>query len=129
MKETYELAVQLPFDDYAGIDWEMTEEEYEEFLEHCNDYSIWDEEKYQDLLSAAATAAADYIVRNYCEADDADKYESEGYCTPARLMDHLDKNHRNNVNEHDYIQSFVQLIQVFLVIVIVFLHVEYLLVV
>ena len=91
MKETYELAVQLPFDDYAGIDWEMTEEEYEEFLEYCNDYSIWDEEKYQDLLSAAATAAADYIVRNYCEADDADKYESEGYCTPARLMDHLDK--------------------------------------
>ena len=100
MKETYELAVQLPFDDYAGIDWEMTEEEYEEFLEYCNDYSIWDEEKYQDLLSAAATAAADYIVRNYCEADDADKYESEGYCTPARLMDYLDKT-------DDYWEDFI----------------------
>ncbi len=100
MKETYELAVQLPFDDYAGIDWEMTEEEYEEFLEYCNNYSIWDEEKYHDLLSAAATAAADYIVRNYCEADDADKYERDGYCTPARLMDYLDKT-------DDYWEDFI----------------------
>ena len=90
MKETYELSVQLPFGDFAMVEWEMTEEEYEEFLEYCCDENIWDEDQFQDLLSAAAVAAANYIVGFYCETDDAEEYIDEHSCTPEKLMEHLD---------------------------------------
>lgn len=88
MKETFEIAVQLPFDDYAVLQYEMTEEEYDAFLEYCDDESIWDEDQYEGLLSAAA---AEYIVGFYCETEDAHKVIDENSCTLEKLMEYLDE--------------------------------------
>lgn len=84
MKEIYELSVQLPFDDYAILEWEMTEEEYDEFLEYCGDNGIWDEPQYQEMLSAASVSAANYIVGYHCETA-RDRF----YVMPSYSLDTL----------------------------------------
>lgn len=89
MKETYSFSINLPFGDMAEFDYEMTEEEYDEFLEFCNNYSIWEEEQFEMLLSAAATAAADYIVGFYCEDPDAADVIDDYSCTVEKLMEYL----------------------------------------
>ena len=89
MKDNYEISVQLPFGDYAMVEWEMTEEEYDAFLEFCGDEGIWDEDQYQDLLSAASVAAANYIVGFYCETEEAAKFVDSASCTPQKLLEYL----------------------------------------
>lgn len=89
MKEIYELSVQLPFDDYAILEWEMTEEEYDAFLEFCGDNDIWDEPQYEEMLSAAASAAANYLVGYHCESDPNDRFHHAPSFTLDTLMKHL----------------------------------------
>ena len=88
MKETYSISINLPFGDIAEFDYEMTEEEYDEFLEYNGEYSIWEEEQFEPLLSAACVAAAKYIVNYYCDTEDP--IIDEQSCTPAKLLEHLD---------------------------------------
>ena len=88
MKEIYELSIQLPFDDYGSLEWEMTEEEYDEFLEYCGDDSIWDEPQYQEMLSVASVSAANYIVGYHCETDRDRHYIMPSYSLDT-LLKHL----------------------------------------
>ena len=94
MKEIYELSVQLPFDDYAILEWEMTEEEYDAFLEYCGDSGIWDEPQYEEMLSAASVAAANYIVGYHCETERDRFYVMPSYSLDALLM-HLGESEEN----------------------------------
>ena len=94
MKEIYELSVQLPFDDYAILEWEMTEEEYDAFLEYCGDSGIWDEPQYEEMLSAASVAAANYIVGYHCETERDRFYVMPSYSLDELLM-HLGESEEN----------------------------------
>ena len=94
MKEIYELSVQLPFDDYAVLEWEMTEEEYDAFLEYCGDSGIWDEPQYEEMLSAASVAAANYIVGYHCETERDRFYVMPSYSLDT-LLAHLGESEEN----------------------------------
>lgn len=91
MNREYELSADLPFGDFAIFNYMLTEEEFNELSELFTDESIWDEDRYEELLSAAATAAANYIVSSYCEGKVATDTITSWSCTLERLMEYLNQ--------------------------------------
>ena len=87
MKELFNFQIQLPFDDYACFEYEMTEEEFDDALAYCDDNGIWHESKFDNMMSAACLAAARYIVA-YEDFDEKDLFDFS--CTPKKLLEYLD---------------------------------------
>lgn len=83
MKQIHNFQIQLPFDDYACVEYKMAEEEYVMFLDYCDDGAIWHESRFDFLMSAACLAAAKYIVA-YEDSKAEELFDFS--CTPKRLL-------------------------------------------